>query len=423
MAFAKHAREYDIVLVGATGYTGVLTALAVAEQLPTDLKWAVAGRSQSKLQQLTAQINEKSPDRVQPAIETAALDQLDQVAAVVKKAKVCISTVLYHAVGDVVVQACAENGTDYIDCFIVTSTGNVAQVGGWISKYHETANANSAAIIVASGFFSAPQDLVAWAAATALAKQVSLKTKEVILTYPTPTPIEASGGTVESIGSVLLLDPAVAAAAAQPWYLSPIRGVTPATAPVGVLGTRHDAELGVLADSSHGDVQNRAFIHRSWALLGGSEGYGPRFWFSEYETASSTLDAAMKVLSKKVIGFLLSSSFLYNYILRPLFPAAGDGPDTEAQLRDRRVFVKAIAVADDDDANTGNVAKSLASFEFPGGSYRCTAVLLAQGAASLLYARKLGHGHQGGILTPACLGQDYVDRMEAAGAKFETRLL
>jgi short subunit dehydrogenase-like uncharacterized protein len=115
MASKTRNRKYDIALIGATGYTGALTAMAVAEQLPTDLRWVIVGRSQTKLDDLTRKLKDAFPDRIQPDVLILSVAQLVPIAAVVKMAKVCISTVQYHSVGHIVVQACAENGTDYID--------------------------------------------------------------------------------------------------------------------------------------------------------------------------------------------------------------------------------------------------------------------------------------------------------------------
>lgn len=66
MSESKSNREYDIVVVGATGYTGKLTATHIAEHLSTNLKWAIAGRSGMKLDVLAAELKKLSPDRLQP---------------------------------------------------------------------------------------------------------------------------------------------------------------------------------------------------------------------------------------------------------------------------------------------------------------------------------------------------------------------
>lgn len=63
---ANSTRQYDIVLFGATGYTGQLTASYIAKHAPTDIKWAIAGRSASKLEAVLATCNSLNPNRIQP---------------------------------------------------------------------------------------------------------------------------------------------------------------------------------------------------------------------------------------------------------------------------------------------------------------------------------------------------------------------
>lgn len=60
------SRQYDIVVFGATGYTGKLTAEHIATSLPTDLKWAIAGRSAAKLEVIAAECKQINTDRIQP---------------------------------------------------------------------------------------------------------------------------------------------------------------------------------------------------------------------------------------------------------------------------------------------------------------------------------------------------------------------
>lgn len=62
------SRQYDLVLLGATGYTGNLTAIYIQEHVSTDLKWAIAGRNASKLDQVAADLKNLNPDRLQPGI-------------------------------------------------------------------------------------------------------------------------------------------------------------------------------------------------------------------------------------------------------------------------------------------------------------------------------------------------------------------
>lgn len=134
MAPRKESRKYDIVIIGATGYTGVLTAEYLASNLPKDTKWAIAGRSRNKLEALAKKLKDLNPDRSQPgtrkgsdnqlayintitAVEIVSFNDRNQVDILVGNAKVCISVVTYwkESVGEVIVQACIEKRTDYLD--------------------------------------------------------------------------------------------------------------------------------------------------------------------------------------------------------------------------------------------------------------------------------------------------------------------
>ena len=66
MNMATNDRHYELILFGATGYTGRLTAEHIATHLPSDLRWAVSGRSSAKLEALVGEIKSLNPDRSQP---------------------------------------------------------------------------------------------------------------------------------------------------------------------------------------------------------------------------------------------------------------------------------------------------------------------------------------------------------------------
>ena len=108
-------RDYEIVLFGASGYTGKYTAEHTARLLPTNLKWAVAGRTASKLKALVDEIKPLNTDREPPSIEICSLDPTE-IDALAKKTKVFINVVgPYCLYSTPVVEACVKNGTHYID--------------------------------------------------------------------------------------------------------------------------------------------------------------------------------------------------------------------------------------------------------------------------------------------------------------------
>ena len=133
--------QYDIVLLGASGYTGKYTAEHIVKQLPTDLRWAVCGRSAAKLNGIIEELKPLNPDRHLPYVEVCTLDPRD-LEALAKKTTVLINAVgPYYLFSEPVVKACAEAGTHYIDC-----TGEVPWVKKMIEKYEETAKKSGAIV-------------------------------------------------------------------------------------------------------------------------------------------------------------------------------------------------------------------------------------------------------------------------------------
>lgn len=140
-------REYDVVLFGATGFTGGLTAEYLAAHAPAGLRWAVAGRNEEKLAVL----------RDRYGVSTVKADVTDpgSIAAVARSAGVVASTVgPFIDYGEPVVAACADAGTAYLDL-----TGEPEFVDTMYLKYHRRASQTGARIVHAAGFDSIPYDL------------------------------------------------------------------------------------------------------------------------------------------------------------------------------------------------------------------------------------------------------------------------
>ncbi|KFY10523.1 hypothetical protein V492_04990 [Pseudogymnoascus sp. VKM F-4246] len=405
-------REYDIVVVGATGYTGAITAKHIAEHLPTNLKWAIAGRSGVKLEELAVELKKLSIDRLQPAIEVVDVGDKSKLSALVKRARVCISVVSYHHVGAEVIEACIGSKTDYID-----TAGTVLHLRNWIDKYHKAAESAGVALIHSCGCFTAPQDLLTWASVRELESKFSVKSKELVLSVVSIAS-DPSGGTIESMMERGAFGAETLQRAQQPWYLSPITGQERSNS-TNFFGMRHVSALGELSASALNAVQNRAVIHRTWGLLGGSSDYGPNFQYNEFKKSSSMLAGVFQILNTRVIGLLLTLTPL-RVIARMFLPVPGEGPDLEKE-KTYRVEMEAVAIADVDNDETA--PRTYSRFVYPGGPYHTTGAFLAQGAASLLYRRKLEGGAMGGLLTPAFLGADLIERIRGVGAELSTKIL
>ena len=151
------AREYELILYGATGYTGKYCAEHLQSTAPTDLKWAIAGRNASKLQTIAAELKQQNPDRAQPGVEAINHEpaDLEQLAS---KTTVLISCVgPFWKFGTPVIEACAKQGTHYIDI-----TGEVPWVHDMISRFHDLAKQNQCVLIPQCGIDSVPSDLMAY---------------------------------------------------------------------------------------------------------------------------------------------------------------------------------------------------------------------------------------------------------------------
>ena len=210
-------REFDIVLYGATGFTGQLVAehLNKTYAVGRDLKWAIAGRNEAKLAQVRSEIG--APTSL-PLINADASDPAS-IDAMAGKAKVIITTVgPYQLYGDALVAACAAAGTDYVDL-----TGESNWIAAKIAQHEATAKASGARIVFSCGFDSIPFDL-----------GVFFVEKRAVEAFGAPAPRVRgrirgmkgglSGGTMASGMATMAAvqrDPSIGALLANPFALTP----------------------------------------------------------------------------------------------------------------------------------------------------------------------------------------------------------
>lgn len=173
-------RPYDVVLFGATGFTGALTAAYLAEHAPEDLRWALAGRNQAKLEAVRKHLG--------PDLDLLHADVGDpaSLAEVARSARVVITTVgPYIRYGEPLVAACAEAGTDYLDL-----TGEPEFVDRMYVKHHARAVESGARIVHACGFDSIPYDLGVQYTVEQLPERVPIRVEGLVRAGGRP-----SGGT------------------------------------------------------------------------------------------------------------------------------------------------------------------------------------------------------------------------------------
>ncbi|MEV1316462.1 saccharopine dehydrogenase NADP-binding domain-containing protein [Micromonospora arborensis] len=151
-------RTYDVVLFGATGFTGGLTAEYLARHAPAGLRWALAGRSPDRLAAVRDRLAAIDPTLADLPLLTADVTDADSLHAVAESARVVASTVgpyIHH--GAALVAACARAGTDYLDI-----TGEPEFVDLMYVRHHAEATRTGARLVHACGFDSVPHDLGVW---------------------------------------------------------------------------------------------------------------------------------------------------------------------------------------------------------------------------------------------------------------------
>jgi short subunit dehydrogenase-like uncharacterized protein len=148
-------RPYAVAILGATGFTGSLTAAELASRAPRDLRWALAGRSEDKLAQVRDRIAAAHPEAPRPDLVRADVTDRASLDALVRSTGALVTTVgPYVRHGAPVVAACAAAGTDYLDL-----TGEPEFVDRSYVEHHALALETGARLVHACGFDSIPHDL------------------------------------------------------------------------------------------------------------------------------------------------------------------------------------------------------------------------------------------------------------------------
>jgi short subunit dehydrogenase-like uncharacterized protein len=378
-------REFDIIVYGATGYTGRLVAEYLKDK--SGLKWAMAGRSQAKLEEVRDLIGAPAdtPLVVADASDPASLD------AMAKRAKVVLTTVgPYQLYGNELVAACVANGTDYTDL-----CGEPAWMRQKIDQHDAAAKASGARIVFSAGFDSIPFDL-----------GVLMLQRDATATHGAPAPrvkgrVRAmvgkfSGGTAASLKATMAAaakDPAVIGYLTNPFSLA--GGFEGPAQPAGNK-PEYDESLGSWATSFIMAPINTKNVHRTNALLG--HPYGSDFVYDEMMLTGpgdAGQQAAEYVAKTPMIG-------------TPDDPKPGEGPTKEE--RDSGHY-DVLFVGEYPDG--GRVLYSVKGDRDPG--YGSTSKMIAETAIAL--AESDGPG---GVTTPgAALGEALVRRLQAhAGLTF-----
>jgi saccharopine dehydrogenase (NAD+, L-glutamate forming) len=182
-------RQHDIVLFGATGFTGGLTAEYLARHAGEGTRWALAGRNEGKLAAVRDRLSAINSSCAGLPLLRADVTDEDSLREVAEAAGVVATTVgPYLNYGEPLVAACARTGTDYVDL-----TGEPEFVDRMYVGYHDQAQGSGARIVHACGFDSIPHDLGAWFTVKQLPEGVPLRLRGYVRAGGRP-----SAGTLHS---------------------------------------------------------------------------------------------------------------------------------------------------------------------------------------------------------------------------------
>ncbi|CAN1508250.1 COG3268 Uncharacterized conserved protein [Mycobacteriaceae bacterium] len=413
------SREFDIVIYGATGFVGKLTAeyLAAAGD---GARIALAGRSPERLAAIRATLGESAQSWPIITADAASPSSLDAMAA---RTQVVITTVgPYSRYGLPLVAACAKAGTDYADL-----TGEAMFVRQSIDDYHKQAVDTGARIVHACGFDSVPSDMSVYELFRRARQDGAgelCDTNYVLRSFSGGV----SGGTVASMIEVFRAssgDPDTRRLLADPYTLAQDRGAEPELGPQPDLPWRRGREIapeldGVWAAGFVMAMYNTRIVRRSNALL--DYAYGHRFRYAEYMGVgpSPMAGVAAAATTAAVAGTAALGGRFFRLLPRRLVervaPKPGTGPSEE--VRERGYY----RVETYTTTSTG--ARYVATMSQSGDpGYKATSVMLGEcGLALALDRDKLPELH--GVLTPAAaMGDALLERFPAAGISLDSARL
>jgi short subunit dehydrogenase-like uncharacterized protein len=401
-------RALDVVVFGATGFTGRLVAEYLAGHAPDGARIGLAGRSRDKLERIRSDIGGRASDWPLVLADSSDPATLSDLA---RRTRAVVTTVGPYADGGLpLVAACAEAGTHYADL-----SGEVLFQRESVERYHDTAAASGARIVHSCGFDSIPSDLGVLMVAEA-AKADGAGDLEDTTFLVKGLKGSFSGGTLATLKGQLddiKSNPGRRKIVLDPYALSPDRGAEPN------LGKEHDLrmvarddELGWLAPFLMASINTRN-VRRSNALQGWS--YGRKFRYREVMGFGTDLTAPVKAgLVTAGIGALAGGLAFgpTRSLLDRVLPSQGEGPSEEMQ---KTGFFKI-----DIHAKTSSGAHYVGRVSAQGDpGYAATAVMLGETGLCLgLDGERLPD--RAGVLTPAtAMGDVLIDRLRAAGFTFE----
>lgn len=405
------SRPFDVVVWGATGFTGRLVIEYLCENYPQggELRWAAAGRNARKLGDVLSEI--AGEDNAIPTV-IAESDDASSLQAMVASTRVILTTVgPYAKYGSALVEACVGAGTHYCDL-----SGEPQWMRRMIDLHHASAQASGARIVHSCGFDSIPSDFGAWFLQRE-AKQLHGEHCRDIRLLVKVMKGGASGGTIASMTQAMdeaRADRSVARILVDPYALNP-PGERQGPDERDQTGVRYDDVARSWTAPFVMAGINTKIVRRSNALA--SYPYGKEFRYSEAVMTGPGPAGWIKAttMTAGLGAFMFANAFQLSrsLVVSRLLPQPGEGPSREE--RDKGFFVLELFGT----LHDGKVIRGVVKGDRDPG-YGSTCKMLAEAAVCLAMDPLEAAG---GIWTPvSAMGQSLFDRLVAnAGLSFQLR--
>jgi len=404
-------REYEIVVWGATGFTGKLVADYIAKEYGDQLKWAVAGRDFERLKKVVDDLLVKYPTRLKSIpIITADSGNLQSLIAMTARTQVIITTVgPFAKYGTDLISACVKTKTHYTDI-----TGEADWVKGMISQFHDQAQKDGTYIVNCCGMDCIPSDINTLLVTQHVKQKYGKECTQVKGYHSFKGPAGLSGGTAASI--VNAFDSGTARGMRKPFFLNSNPNKRASDFEKDQVLPFFDPDIKRWTKLSPFALCDNRIVRRSQELLQPTDkAYGELFQYNETEQASSLIGAIIWTLSILLFMFLLSITFTRRLLHKHVLPASGQGPKEEDRAKVTYQYKVIAKLANPSGKEPKSVTAIMKCGE-PG--YTETSKMLTESAICILKERNQ-FVLKGGVLTPAaCMGENLVKRLSAKGFIF-----
>jgi len=328
----KKNKKFDVVLLGATGYTGKLVAEYLHTKYGTqgDLKWAIAGRNSQKLKRVQKEIGIEEIDFL--IVDNNDRGSVDRMTATTKV--VCTTVGPYAKYGTLVVASCIENRTHYCDL-----SGEVQWMRKTIDTYHDEARKNMVKIVHSCGFDSIPSEYTvyflqnyAFQKANEYCQKIELRLKA--------SKGGLSGGTYESLLNVLKEaseDRSLYKVLLDPYGLNP-DGDRHGPDKPGLRKVKYDGRYNEWLTPFLMETINSKIVRRGLSLC--SHPYGKGFQYHEAMIAGNGFSGRIKAYIILLgLGLMQAKPGFLQKMFRKLFPNPGEGPDAKERTEGFFYFI------------------------------------------------------------------------------------